>query len=116
MAEFDFVLHLYVQMGRDFSFWISCWGECTVIWGLSRIFVFSEIVLPPVLTRRPEGREYGGAGVSPRESGVTLESSGEVVRESSRDNDDDGSVGTRYYCICGPFSGAGRLLGWERKK
>lgn len=110
MAEFDFVLHLYVQMGRDFSFWISCWGECTVIWGL----LFSEIVLPPVRTRRPEGREYGGAGVSPHESGVTLESSGEVVREASRD-DDDGSVGTRC-CICGPFSGAGRLLGWERKK
>lgn len=83
---------------------------------LGTVFVFSEIALPPVMSRRPEGREYGGAGVSSRESGVTLESSGEVVREASRDDDDDdGSVGTRCY-ICGPFSGTGRLLGWERKK
>lgn len=97
MSESDLVLHLC--LGSKYK-WVGISPFGSHAGGmhcyLGTVFIFSEIVLPLVMTRRPEGREFGGAGVSHRGGGVTLESSGEVVWEASTD---DGSVGTRC-CIC----------------
>ena len=97
MTESDFVLHLC--LGSKYK-WVGISPFGSHAGGmpcyLGTVFAFSEVVLPLVMTRRPEGREYGGARVRQSEGRVTLESSGEVVWEASRD---EGSVGTRC-CIC----------------
>lgn len=90
MTESNFVLHLC--LGSKYK-WVGISPFGSHAGGmhcyLGTVFAFSEV--PPVMTRRPEGREYGQ-----NEGGVTLESSGEVVWKASRD---DCSVDTRC-CIC----------------